>query len=156
MGQAFNLNWIDYSIILTYFIFVLGIGWVLKKYMRNASAFLEAGRSLPAWVTGLAFISANLGAIQLNYGCGADECKRVVEMGGADALILQFPLWWFAMPAILTVSTRVQFGARAFNDTGQPAALACWIDFNQNGVFTDPGERQAAPVSSAPAVQTIE
>jgi isopentenyl-diphosphate Delta-isomerase len=33
-------------------------------------------------------IYANLGAIQLNYGCGVDECKRVVEMAGADALIL--------------------------------------------------------------------
>ena len=33
-------------------------------------------------------IYANLGAIQLNYGCGVEECKRVVEMAGADALIL--------------------------------------------------------------------
>ena len=61
-----------------------------------------------------------------------------------------------AMPAILTVSTGVQFDARFFNDTGQPATLACWIDFNQNGVFTDPGERQAATVGSAPALQTID
>jgi solute:Na+ symporter, SSS family len=74
MQQAFNLSWIDYSIILTYFIFVLGIGWVLKKYMRNASAFLEAGRSLPAWVTGLAFISANLGAMEV-IGMAASGAK---------------------------------------------------------------------------------
>ena len=61
-----------------------------------------------------------------------------------------------AMPAILTVSTGVQFDARFFNDTGQPATLACWIDFDQNGVFTDPGERQAATVSSAAGMQTVE
>jgi len=51
---------------IIYFIFVMGIGWALKKHMKDASAFLEAGRSLPAWVTGLAFISANLGALEVS------------------------------------------------------------------------------------------
>lgn len=74
MAQEFNLSWIDYSIILIYFVFVLGIGWALKKYMRNASAYLEAGRSLPAWVTGLAFISANLGALEV-IGMAASGAK---------------------------------------------------------------------------------
>jgi len=74
MDQGFNLSWIDYSIMLTYFVFVLGIGWALKKYMRDASAFLEAGRSLPAWVTGLAFISANLGALEV-IGMAASGAK---------------------------------------------------------------------------------
>jgi SSS family solute:Na+ symporter len=74
MEQYFNLTWIDYSIMIIYFIFVLGIGWALKKYMKNASAFLEAGRSLPAWVTGLAFISANLGALEV-IGMAASGAK---------------------------------------------------------------------------------
>jgi SSS family solute:Na+ symporter len=65
METTFKLAWIDYSIMLVYFFFVLGIGWALKKYMKNATAFLEAGRSLPAWVTGLAFISTNLGALEV-------------------------------------------------------------------------------------------
>lgn len=72
--NTFNLSWIDYSIILIYFGFVLGIGWALKKYMKDASAFLEAGRSLPAWVTGLAFISANLGALEV-IGMAASGAK---------------------------------------------------------------------------------
>ncbi|MBN2487304.1 MAG: sodium:solute symporter family protein [Bacteroidales bacterium] len=59
---------------LIYFVFVLGIGWALKKYMKDASAFLEAGRSLPAWVTGLAFISANLGALEV-IGMAASGAK---------------------------------------------------------------------------------
>jgi len=60
-----KLEWIDYLIMGVYFLFVLGIGWVLKKHMKNASAFLEAGRSMPAWVAGLAFISTNLGALEV-------------------------------------------------------------------------------------------
>ena len=74
MVQNFNLTWIDYSIMIIYFLFVLGIGWTLKKYMKDASAFLEAGRSLPAWVTGLAFISANLGALEV-IGMAASGAK---------------------------------------------------------------------------------
>ncbi|MBM3434992.1 MAG: sodium/solute symporter [Bacteroidetes bacterium] len=63
--MEFSLGWIDYIIMVIYFIFVLGIGWALKRYMKSASAFLEAGRSLPSWVTGLAFISTNLGALEV-------------------------------------------------------------------------------------------
>jgi solute:Na+ symporter, SSS family len=60
-----DLSWIDYLIMIIYFIFVLGIGWFLRKFMKNANAFLEAGRSMPAWVAGLAFISTNLGALEV-------------------------------------------------------------------------------------------
>ncbi len=74
MESSFNLSWVDYSIMIIYFIFVLGIGWALKKHMKDASAFLEAGRSLPAWVTGLAFISANLGALEV-IGMAASGAK---------------------------------------------------------------------------------
>ena len=48
-----------------YFVFVLGIGWALKRFMKDAKSFLEAGRSMPAWVAGLAFISTNLGALEV-------------------------------------------------------------------------------------------
>lgn len=60
-----DLSWIDYLIMIIYFLFVLGIGWFLRKFMKNANAFLEAGRSIPAWVAGLAFISTNLGALEV-------------------------------------------------------------------------------------------
>lgn len=72
--NSFELSWIDLTIMIIYFAFVLGIGWALKKYMKNATAFLEAGRSLPAWVTGLAFISANLGALEV-IGMAASGAK---------------------------------------------------------------------------------
>jgi SSS family solute:Na+ symporter len=74
MQTTFSLGTIDWVIILIYFVFVLGIGWALRKYMKNAAAFLEAGRSLPAWVTGLAFISANLGALEV-IGMAASGAK---------------------------------------------------------------------------------
>jgi len=74
METTFSLGTIDWTIILIYFVFVLGIGWALKKYMKDSTAFLEAGRSLPAWVTGLAFISANLGAIEM-IGMAASGAK---------------------------------------------------------------------------------
>jgi len=74
MESAFNLGWIDYLVMLVYFSFVVGIGWALKKYMKNAVDFLEAGRSLPAWITGLAFISANLGALEV-IGMAASGAK---------------------------------------------------------------------------------
>jgi len=74
MQTTFSLGTIDWAIILIYFVFVLGIGWALKKYMKDSTAFLEAGRSLPAWVTGLAFISANLGALEV-IGMAASGAK---------------------------------------------------------------------------------
>src|SRR5512138_2522257 len=65
MTNSFNLEWIDYAVMIIYFLFVLGIGWALKRYMKDAKAFLEAGRAMPAWVAGLAFISTNLGALEV-------------------------------------------------------------------------------------------
>lgn len=65
MESTFTLSWIDYAIMLIYFAFVIGIGWALKKYMKSATAFLEANRAMPAWVAGLAFISTNLGALEV-------------------------------------------------------------------------------------------
>lgn len=74
MTDNFSLNFIDYAIMVIYFAFVLGIGWLLKKYMKSSVQFLEGGKSIPAWITGLAFISANLGALEV-FGMGASGAK---------------------------------------------------------------------------------
>jgi solute:Na+ symporter, SSS family len=63
--QNVQLGLIDYAILAIYVVFVIGIGFALKRYMKSSSDFLTSGRSIPAWVTGLAFISANLGALEL-------------------------------------------------------------------------------------------
>jgi solute:Na+ symporter, SSS family len=65
---------IDYAIMVIYVLFVLGIGWVLKRYMKTSADFLTSGRSIPAWITGLAFISTNLGALEV-IGMGASGAK---------------------------------------------------------------------------------
>ena len=69
-----HLQLIDYAIMLTYVGFVVGIGFALKRYMRTSADFFLSGRSIPAWVCGLAFLSANLGALEL-VGMAASGAK---------------------------------------------------------------------------------
>ncbi|PRY34345.1 sodium:solute symporter family protein [Umezawaea tangerina] len=60
-----DANPLDYVLLVIYFAVVLGIGVMARRSVSTSLDFLLSGRSLPAWVTGLAFISANLGAIEL-------------------------------------------------------------------------------------------
>jgi SSS family solute:Na+ symporter len=60
-----DANWVDYLLVALYFAFVLGIGIMAKRSVSTSIDFFLSGRSLPAWVTGLAFISANLGAVEI-------------------------------------------------------------------------------------------
>src|SRR5690349_7773426 len=60
-----DTNFIDYAIIATYFAVVLGVGFAAKRYIKSSLDYFLSGRSLPAWITGLAFISANLGATEV-------------------------------------------------------------------------------------------
>ena len=53
---------VDYFILALYFSFVLGIGWKLRKSVASSQDFLTSGRSVPVWITSLAFLAANLGA----------------------------------------------------------------------------------------------
>jgi len=69
-----QLGFIDYAILIIYFAFVLGIGFALRRFMRTSSDFFLSGRSIPAWVAGLAFLSANLGAQEV-IGMGASGAK---------------------------------------------------------------------------------
>ena len=89
-----NLTYIDWLIMLVYFVFVLGIGFALKRYMRTSNDFFLAGRSIPAWVCGLAFISANLGA------------QEVIGMGASGAkygIVTSHFYWIGAIPAMCFV-----------------------------------------------------
>lgn len=63
--QAIGLTIVDWMIILIYFAFVLGIGWYLRKFTTSQEDFFLAGRKNSSWVAGLAFLSANLGALEL-------------------------------------------------------------------------------------------
>ena len=106
MEQSFSLGWLDYTIMLVYFVFVLGIGWALKRHMKSATAFLEAGRSLPAWITGLAFISANLGALEVigmaasgaKYGMMTVHFYWIGAIPGISGTLHDALLLWFKSP----------------------------------------------------------
>jgi SSS family solute:Na+ symporter len=60
-----TLSPLDLTLIVIYFVFVIGIGFALRRLITTSTDFFLSGRSLPAWITGIAFISANLGAIEI-------------------------------------------------------------------------------------------
>jgi SSS family solute:Na+ symporter len=72
--ETVRLGNIDCVILIVYTLFVLGIGLALKKFMRTSTDFFLSGRSIPAWITALAFVSANLGANEV-IGMGACGAK---------------------------------------------------------------------------------
>src|ERR1022692_892049 len=63
--RLISLSLPDMVIIAVYFVVVLGIGMYLKNYATSGEDFFMAGREMTAWVAGLSFISANLGAIEM-------------------------------------------------------------------------------------------
>lgn len=82
----------DYTIVILYFVVVLGIGILARRQISSSIDFFLSGRSLPAWVTGLAFISANLGAVEI-MGMSAN---------GAQYGIATVHYFWIgAVPAML-------------------------------------------------------
>ena len=69
-----DTNALDYAILAIYFVVVLGVGFVARRYVKTSLDYFLSGRSLPAWITGLAFVSANLGATEI-LGMGANGAQ---------------------------------------------------------------------------------
>ena len=98
---------VDYVVMAVYFATVLGVGWALRRLTRTSTDFFLSGRSLPPWITGLAFISANLGA------------QEVIGMGasGAKYGIATSHFYWIgAIPAMVFVGLFMMpfyYGSRA-------------------------------------------
>src|SRR6267143_521693 len=84
-ARTVNLSSIDWAIMLVYFIFVLGIGFLLKRKVKTSTDFFLAGRAIPAWVCGLAFISANLGAQEV-IGMAASGAKYGIATSHFDCV----------------------------------------------------------------------
>ncbi|MGB7236973.1 MAG: sodium:solute symporter family protein [Rhodococcus sp. (in: high G+C Gram-positive bacteria)] len=89
---SFNTNALDYVLIAAYFVFVLGIGYVARRQLSTSLDFFLSGRRLPAWVTGIAFVSANLGAVEI-MGMSAN--------GAQLGLATMHYYWIGAIPAML-------------------------------------------------------
>ena len=102
-----QLGAIDYAILIIYFAFVLGIGWALRRFIKSGDDFFLSGRAIPAWVAGLAFMSANLGA------------QEVIGMGASGAkygMMTSHFYWLGAIPAMVFVGIFMMpfyYGSRA-------------------------------------------
>src|SRR5688572_12608742 len=102
-----QLTWIDWLIMMVYFVFVLGIGFALKRYMKTSTDFFLAGRSIPAWICGLAFLSANL---------GAQEVIGMAASGAKYGIATSHFYWVGAIPAMVFVGIFMMpfyYGSRA-------------------------------------------
>src|ERR1700716_1468762 len=102
-----HLTPIDYLLMLVYFAVVLTVGWFLRRSTKTSTDFFLSGRSIPSWVAGLAFISANLGA------------QEVIGMGasGAQYGVATSHFYWIgAIPAMVFVGLFMMpfyYGSRA-------------------------------------------
>src|SRR5438128_3719956 len=97
----------DLLIIASYVVFVLGIGVLLKERVAHSSDFFLAGRSIPAWVAGLAFLSANL---------GAQEMIGMAASGAKYGMLTSHFYWVGAIPAMIFVGVFMMpfyYGSRA-------------------------------------------
>lgn len=122
---------VDYLLLALYFLFVLGIGYLARRSVSSSLDFFLSGRSLPAWVTGLAFVAANLGAIEI-IGMSAN--------GAEYGMPTMHYFWIGAIPAMLflgvvmmpfyygsKVRSVPEFMLRRF---GKPAHLVNAISFS--------------------------
>ncbi|MFC4855152.1 sodium:solute symporter family protein [Actinophytocola glycyrrhizae] len=125
-----DANAVDFVLLAIYFVLVLGIGYMARRHVSSSIDFFLSGRSLPAWVTGLAFISANLGAIEV-MGMSAN--------GAEYGMPTAHYFWIGAVPAMLflgvvmmpfyygsKVRSVPEFMLRRF---GKPAHLVNGISF---------------------------
>ena len=121
---------VDYVLLAVYFVFVLGIGYLARRSVSTSLDFFLSGRALPAWVTGLAFVAANLGAIEI-IGMSAN--------GAEYGMPTMHYFWIGAVPAMLflgivmmpfyygsKVRSVPEFMLRRF---GKPAHLVNGISF---------------------------
>ncbi|MEU8297902.1 sodium:solute symporter family protein [Micromonospora sp. NPDC048909] len=91
-GLRLEMNALDYLLLGLYFVTVLGVGFAARRAIRTSVDFFLSGRSLPAWVTGLAFVSANLGALEI-IGMAAN---------GAQYGVMTVHYYWIgAVPAMV-------------------------------------------------------
>jgi SSS family solute:Na+ symporter len=103
---AVHLHLIDYAIMAAYFALTIFIGVTVKKSVHTSKDFFLAGRSMPTWIAGIAFISANLGA------------QEVIGMGasGAKYGLATCHFYWLAVPAMVFVGLFMMpfyYGSRA-------------------------------------------
>src|SRR5271156_2908745 len=102
-----RLEFIDYAILALYFVFVLAIGFMIRRRVQSSEDFLTSGRSVPVWITSLAFLAANL---------GAQEVVGMCASGAKYGLMTAHFYWLGAVPAMMFVGVFMMpfyYGSRA-------------------------------------------
>src|ERR1035437_8855135 len=102
-----SLGSIDYVVLALYFAFVLGIGFLMRRKVKTSEDFLTSHRSVPVWITSLAFIAANL---------GAQEVVGMCASGAKYGLMTVHFYWLGAVPAMMFVGVFMMpfyYGSRA-------------------------------------------
>jgi SSS family solute:Na+ symporter len=128
-----DTNWVDYVLVALYFVFVLGIGLYAKRAVSSSLDFFLSGRSLPAWVTGLAFISANLGAVEI-IGMSANGAQFGIPtvhyfwIGAVPAMlflgVVMMPFYYGSKVRSVPEFMRMRFGTGAHLVNALSFALA--------------------------------
>jgi len=102
-----SLGGIDYAILAAYFLFVVAVGWMVRRRVHTSEDFLTSHRSVPLWITSLAFIAANL---------GAQEVMGMCASGAKYGLMTVHFYWIGAIPAMIFVGVFMMpfyYGSRA-------------------------------------------
>lgn len=103
----FDLHLADYSIIILYLLFVIGVGWLVKRQIKSSNDYLMSNHSIPLWITSLAFISANL---------GAQEVIGMAASGAKYGIMTSHFYWVGAIPAMVFMGVMMMpfyYGSKA-------------------------------------------
>jgi len=105
--MVIKLGVVDHCLLLVYFVFVLGIGFLVRRGVGGTKDFFESGRALPAWICALGFIGANL---------GAQEVMGMAASGAKYGIMTSHFYWVGAIPAMVFVAVFMMpfyYGSRA-------------------------------------------
>src|SRR5256886_1375800 len=126
-GGLLHPREIDWVIMGVYFVFVLGVGYALRRQVKTSTDYFLSGRSIPAWVAGLAFLSANLGAQEV-IGMAASAAKY--------GMATSHFYWVGAVPALVVLGVVIMpFYYRSHARSG-PAELQLRFDEKTRGLNT--------------------
>jgi solute:Na+ symporter, SSS family len=113
---------VDFVLLFIYFVFVIGIGFILRRAMTSSLDFFLSGRSLPAWITGVGFISANIGAVEIlgQSASGAQYGAAMVHyfwIGAIPAMaflgIVMMPFYYGSKVRSVPEYLRLRFDTKA-------------------------------------------
>ena len=140
-GRLMHLSAVDIVIIVFYFALVLTIGFYLKRQSSTGEDFFMAGREMTAWVAGLSFLSANLGALELMGWAAASYQYGILAthwywIGAIPAMLflalVMMPFYYISKTHSVPGYLRLRFGepARALSAVSFAFMTVCMSGIN--------------------------